>query len=143
MTGDLVPHESLWPKNLGAAAKTALNGQQPTGTARTRSTRLTVNLPKELVDRLRDTVYWIPQLTLSRLVEEAIDSSLVQLEIANRGRFPRRVKELKPGRPRSARQAGQTGPSSQSRSPIRSFSHRLPGRPSLDPVHEGQHDGRR
>lgn len=143
MTGDPVPQKSLWPKNLSAAAKTVLNRQQPTGTARTRSTRLTVNLPKELVDRLRDTVYWIPQLTLSRLVEEAIDTSLVQLETANRGRFPRRAKDLRPGRPRSTRQAGQAGTSSQSRSPIRLFSHRPPGRPSLDPVHEGQHDGRR
>ena len=121
------------------SAGTLLDGPQPADRSRTRSTRLTVNLPKELVDRLRDTVYWIPQLTLSRLVEEAIDSSLAQLETANRGRYPRRTEELKPGRPRSTRHAERIGPPSRDRVPTRATGCRIPAVPSCDQTGEDQH----
>lgn len=113
------------------------NRQEPAGVTRDRSTRLTVNLSKDLVDRLRDTVYWIPQLTLSRLVEEAIYSSLTRLESANRGRYPRRTAELKPGRPRSVHQAKQIAVSPQPQAPIRSLDGRISVHSSLEQHHEG------
>jgi len=65
-----------------------------------RTTRLTVSLPTELINRVRDTVYWTPRLTVTRLVEESIRSSLAQMEATNCGPFPARTQELKPGRPR-------------------------------------------
>lgn len=65
-----------------------------------RTTRITVNLPALLVDRLRNTVYGLPHVTLARLVETAIHSTLKQLETDNGGPFPKRARELKPGRPK-------------------------------------------
>lgn len=64
------------------------------------TTRLTVSLSTELVERLRDTVFAISQGTLSGLVTEAIEEALRQLETHHGGRFPRRTHELKAGRPR-------------------------------------------
>jgi hypothetical protein len=138
MTGNPATDERSF-NNSPVSTRTVLDGPQPADGARTRSTRLTVNLPKELVDRLRDTVYWIPQLTLSRLVEEAIDSSLAQLETANEGRYPRRAEELKPGRPRSTRRAECNDPPSRARVPIRATGSRIPAVPSCDQAGENQH----
>jgi hypothetical protein len=70
-------------------------GPQRNGTA-----RLTVSLPNRLLSRLRDAVYWMPHLTLARLVESALQSAVQRLEEEHGGPFPRRLRELKPGRPR-------------------------------------------
>ena len=72
------------------------NGHPP---APARTTRLTVSLPTELLDRLRDAVYWTPQLTLAQLVEESLRAGLAHLESMNRSPFPPRAQELRPGRP--------------------------------------------
>ncbi len=70
------------------------------GVAPPPTTRLTVNLSLELVDRLRDTVSALAPLTLSGLVAHAIGATLGHLESRNGGPFPHRHHELKPGRPR-------------------------------------------
>lgn len=67
---------------------------------RTRTVRLTVNLPADLADRMRDAVYWTPGLTLAWFVASAIRASLTELETINRVPFPRRARQLRPGRPR-------------------------------------------
>jgi len=64
-----------------------------------RTTRLTVSLSTELLNRLRDAVYWTPRLTLTQLVEESLQTGLAQLESVNRSPFPPRRRELRPGRP--------------------------------------------
>ena len=61
----------------------------------------------ELVNRLRDNVYWVPRLTVTRLVEDAIRTALEMHATANQSPFPRRTEELKPGRPRTRRTAGR------------------------------------
>ena len=67
---------------------------------RARTVRLTVNLPADLADRMRDAVYWTPGLTLAWFVASAIRASLTELETINRVPFPRRARQLRPGRPR-------------------------------------------
>jgi hypothetical protein len=67
---------------------------------RTRMVRLTVNLPAELADRMRDAVYWTPGLTIAWFVASAIRTSLTELETINRAPFPKRARQLRPGRPR-------------------------------------------
>ncbi len=71
------------------------------------STRLTVSLSTDLVERLRDTVFGISQGTLSGLVTQAIEEALRQLEAHHGGRFPRRTRELKAGRPRKKEDSRQ------------------------------------
>jgi hypothetical protein len=60
-----------------------------------------------LLSRLRNTVYWVPQLTLTRLVETALLAALYRLESDHGGPFPRRLGELKPGRPKAAQSCNQ------------------------------------
>lgn len=67
---------------------------------RTRMVRLTVNLPAELADRMRDAVYWTPGLTIAWFIASAIRTSLTELETIHRAPFPKRARQLRPGRPR-------------------------------------------
>ena len=52
-----------------------------------RMVRLTVSLPGDLVDRLRDAVYWSPSLTLAWLIAQSLRTSLAEMESFVRGRF--------------------------------------------------------
>lgn len=62
--------------------------------------RLTVNLPADLLEQLRNTAYWSPGLTLASLVERGIRVCLDDLERSRGGPFPARLEELRGGRPR-------------------------------------------
>ncbi len=84
------------------------------------TTRLTVSLSTELVERLRDTVFGISQGTLSGLVSQAIEEALRQLEAHHGGRFPRRTRELKAGRPRKKK---VSPPAAVSRAAFHSTTH--------------------
>jgi len=65
-----------------------------------RMVRLTVSLPADLVDRLRDAVYWSPNLTLAWLIAQSLRASLADLEKSRQGPFPKRMMSLRVGRPR-------------------------------------------
>ena len=60
--------------------------------------RVTVSLPKPLIERLRNAVYWTEVLPMASLVAEAIKDIVTQMEEANGGAFPQRVSPLKRGR---------------------------------------------
>jgi hypothetical protein len=68
--------------------------------ASTRKRRLTITLPLDLLDRMRNSVYWTPQLTVAGLVEDAVEARLREMEDVNGRPYPKRPQELKPGRPR-------------------------------------------
>jgi len=61
--------------------------------------RLTIHLPIDLIDKIKDAVYWTPGLTLAGFAEEALAESLKKLEVENGKPFPRRKANLKGGRP--------------------------------------------
>jgi hypothetical protein len=61
--------------------------------------RLTVHLPVDLIDRIKNAVYWTPGLTLAGLAEEALAAAVEKLERARGEPFPPRRSELKGGRP--------------------------------------------
>lgn len=65
--------------------------------------RLTVYLPIDLIESLRNAVYWTPDLTLAGLIKEALTESLERREKAHGGPFPRRLLPLKGGRPKRGR----------------------------------------
>ena len=62
--------------------------------------RLTVSLPGDLVDRLRNAVYWTPSLKLSWLIAQSLRTSLTEMESLRQGPFPKRKNALRAGRPR-------------------------------------------
>ena len=78
---------------------------------RPRMVRLTVNLPSDLVEQMRDAVYWTPGLTLAWLIARAVRASLADLEAIHQGPFPRRLKPLRAGRPRLVGQSMNIRPS--------------------------------
>ncbi len=62
--------------------------------------RVTLNLPIDLLDQLRNTVYWTPGVTLTGLIKSALCESLARMEQRHGRPYPPRLGELKCGRPR-------------------------------------------
>src|SRR5436853_7333995 len=52
--------------------------------------RLTVHMPVELIDRVKNIVYWTPGLTLARLAEEALTKEVEKREKERGEPFPHR-----------------------------------------------------
>jgi hypothetical protein len=65
--------------------------------------RMTVSLPADLVERVRDAAYWTPGSTMAGLITEALEGLLRQRELQNGRPFAPRLGALKPGRPKSSR----------------------------------------
>ena len=61
--------------------------------------RLTVHLPVDLIDGVKNAVYWTPGLTLASLAEEALRQALAELEATRGASFPPRERQLSVGRP--------------------------------------------
>lgn len=90
----------LHPPHPGAPEKPATSRfTHPPTPSRARH-RLTVFLPASLLERLRNAVYWTEQRTLARIIVDAVEDAVTELEQANGGPFPARLAPLKPGRPR-------------------------------------------
>lgn len=63
--------------------------------------RMTVSLPTDLLERMRDAAYWTPGTTMAGLISSALEELLNHLESKNGRPFSPRLQDLKPGRPRS------------------------------------------
>ena len=61
--------------------------------------RLTVHLPVDLIDRVKNAVYWTPGLTLAGLAEAGFREAVDEMEGQRGEAFPARNGELKGGRP--------------------------------------------
>ena len=61
--------------------------------------RLTVHLPVDLIEGVKNAVYWTPGLTLARLAENALRQALAALEAARGAPYPPRERNLTVGRP--------------------------------------------
>jgi len=75
---------------------------QSSGTYESRTGRMTFHLPRGLMERLRNAVYWTPAgVTLSSLAREALTAAVERIEEKyNDGEpFPPRDDELTGGRP--------------------------------------------
>src|SRR5438132_389825 len=87
-------------KNERRGAASPHSRPSEAGRQQPRTVRLTVSLPSDLVDRLRDAVYWTPSLTLAWLITQSLRTSLREMESLRQGPFPKRTKALRAGRPR-------------------------------------------
>ena len=97
-TDQATPSHSI--KNERREAASPSSGPSKAGRQQPRTVRLTVSLPGDLVDRLRDAVYWSPSLTLAWLVAQSLRTSLTEMESLRQCPFPKRTKALRAGRPR-------------------------------------------
>ena len=71
----------------------------PSAPQRIEKERLTVHLPLDLIDRVKNAVYWTPGLTLAGLAEDALRRAVDKLEKDRGEAYPARRSELKGGRP--------------------------------------------
>lgn len=61
--------------------------------------RVTVQISAQIIERLKNAVYWTPGLTLAALAEDAFLLAVNRLEDERKAPFPKRKEELKSGRP--------------------------------------------
>lgn len=61
--------------------------------------RITVQISEDVIERIKNAVYWTPGLTLTSLAEDAFSKAVDILEEERRVPFPKRKEELKTGRP--------------------------------------------
>ena len=69
--------------------------------AESRKQRVTITLPVALLERLRNAVYWTGHGPLARLISDALDDAVTNMEQSNGQPFPQRLAPLKRGRPRT------------------------------------------
>ena len=73
---------------------------QPQKKARSpKKQRITVQISENVIERVKNAVYWTPGVTLASLAEEAFAKAVDQLEKKKGSSFPQRKEELKTGRP--------------------------------------------
>ncbi|MGZ9189711.1 MAG: hypothetical protein ACXW39_06615 [Nitrospira sp.] len=65
--------------------------------------RMTVSLPTDLLERMRDAAYWTSGTTMAGLISSALEDLLHNLESQNGRPFSPRLQDLKPGRPRTGK----------------------------------------
>lgn len=61
--------------------------------------RLTVLISGDVLNRLRNAVFWTPGITMTGIVEKCISDAIASLEDQRGAKFPQRSRELKAGRP--------------------------------------------
>jgi hypothetical protein len=72
-------------------------------TVKASKTRLSAQIATGIANLARNAVYATPELTLSRLIEEAIAEKIQRLEKERGEPFPQRLRELPTGRPYKVR----------------------------------------
>ncbi len=89
--------------SIEASVGKPMNGtaHQSPSPSRSRKQRVTITLPVSLLERLRNAVYWTGHGPLARLIADALDDAVTQMETSNGQAFPQRLSPLKRGRPRT------------------------------------------
>jgi hypothetical protein len=64
-----------------------------------RGERVTVIVEPEVMETVRDAVFWTPGETIAGLVERAIMAEIRTMETARGAAFPHRTKSIRMGRP--------------------------------------------
>ena len=61
--------------------------------------KITLMVDGDLVERIKNAVYWNPSLTVSGLAIVGIRKAIEEVETQNQGPYPQRSSELRAGRP--------------------------------------------
>ena len=72
---------------------------QKQASSKNQKKRITVQISEDIIERIKNATYWTPGLTLSYLVEKALDREVNQMESDRGSSFEKRRAELKTGRP--------------------------------------------
>lgn len=91
--------DALFDKEESPPKKVSTKKDLDSGSSAIKKERFTVHLPSELIDRLRNAVFWTPGQTLASLAEGALSDAIEEIERERGGPFPHRKEELKGGRP--------------------------------------------
>jgi hypothetical protein len=93
--------ERLWHRTLPRVTERRKKARGPSLRAAERpdKERLTVLISGEVLNRLRNAVFWTPGVTMTGIVEKCISDAVESLEQLRGGEFPQRSEELKAGRP--------------------------------------------
>ena len=67
--------------------------------ARARTVRTTFQMRPDLLERVRNAVFWTPGMTLTQFYSEAVEILLQQMEKERGEEFPQRTSDVKRGRP--------------------------------------------
>jgi hypothetical protein len=89
------PLDAVIPRDLAPGGTDQETEKRP----KVKKERLTVHLSVDLIERVKNAVYWTPGLTLAGLAEDALREAVDQLEQARGEPFPPRQRELTGGRP--------------------------------------------
>lgn len=71
----------------------------PAGAAPAAKAKLTVHLPEDVVNRVKNAAYWNPRLTICKIVERGVSQALAEVEREHGGPYAQREQELAGGRP--------------------------------------------
>lgn len=61
--------------------------------------RVTIHVPVDLIERVKNAVFWEPGLTLAEFAEHALAKAIDELENERGTPFPQRKRPLRGGRP--------------------------------------------
>jgi len=88
------------PLKVVSGNKEQIKEQKKSAPAAPRKLRFTANLSPEIISRARAASYWVPGLTVSMLVERALEKEIKALENEhNEGKAFKEAGPLKLGRP--------------------------------------------
>lgn len=97
------PLDSLFQPSIeNRGSQTALLEEQQTQQRKSKPSkkqRITVQISENVIERIKNAVYWTPGLTLASLAEDAFSKVVDALEEEREAPFPKRKEELKTGRP--------------------------------------------
>ena len=91
-------NSTLNKKTPSKVTKTSNDKKPPRKVTSQAKERITVQISKDTIERVKDCVYW-NRLTVAQFVEEALEAALKKAEKENGKSFQKRRSELKPGRP--------------------------------------------
>lgn len=93
------PLDSVVPRSETTSPTEAASPDRKEYTDPAAKERLTVHLPKPLIERVKNAVYWTPGLTLASLGQRALEAEIDRMEQEKGEPFPQRDDELRGGRP--------------------------------------------